>query len=189
MTTLTRTSLIAAALFGVAAIGPIMNRHSGVSSAQGQAPTPVSISSPLPVPVSMPALIDHGRNAYQSIVNNDGLCSGTLCTFSFGTVPANHRLVVERVSGTINFAAAPTTANVQLNNSTTDLDVFLLSNLRAPMFNEAVESYFDAGQPVNVVVSISGTTFNTGSGYAQIIKLSGYELDCSAAACSPIATR
>lgn len=154
----------------------------------------VNVSNTSTQPVPSVRIDEPGRIPYQSQVDKSASCiSGATCFFEFGSVPAGHRVVIQHISGIVNFTGSTFAVWVQLNNGS-GLPV---SNFLAPQvpaisftaFDQAVQAYFDPaafGGLIEVQVNLVGSAF-PGGGSAQIITLSGYELDCNVAACAPIA--
>lgn len=146
-------------------------------------------------PVPSVRIDEPGRIPYQSQVNkSDGSCTGaTVCFFEFGFVPAGHRVVIQHISGIVNFSGGNFATVVSLNNgSSLPLSTFLAAQANAITFNafdQTAQAYFDPavfGGLIEVQVDLFGGTFPA-SPHAEFITLSGYELDCSVAACAPIA--
>ncbi len=130
-----------------------------------------------------------GRIPYQSTVSKVGQCtSGNECFFEFGFVPQGHRLVVKRISGTNVFNGVPTQVNVSANNgSGLPIASFPGSNTSVTsIYDHLTDLYYDAGQIIEVQVSAFPVSF-FGSNAAQVVTLSGYELNCVTTACSAIA--
>jgi hypothetical protein len=145
-----------------------------------------------------PALVSNidnpGRIPYQSIVDQTGRCNpgGNACFWEFGNPPAGHRIVIQHVSGTVGFSATPIGVSVLLNNgSGLALSTFfapILNSLRFTTFDQPVQAYFDPSNIIEVQVGILGATFpNPADSFSEVITLTGYELDCSAAPCPAIA--
>jgi len=154
----------------------------------------VTLSNTNTTPVFTSNTDQPGRIAYQSQVDNTATCSGNNCFFDFPNAPGGQRVVVEHVSGLIDFATTPTLVLVTLNNGSGEpVSSFLapvLAGAGLTAFDQPVLAYFDPSQfggIIEVQVSLFGGTFST-TGGAQIVNLSGYELSCnSATPCSPIA--
>jgi hypothetical protein len=155
----------------------------------------VTISNNTAQPVVSSSIDNPGRIAYQAQASNSsGSCSGAgTCFFEFGQVPAGHRVVVQHVSGLVSFFTTPNSVWVQVNNGSGAP----VSTFFAPMapstsfsaFDQTVQAYFDPaehGGVIEVQVALMGGTFS-GAVSPNLINLSGYELDCSAAPCAPIA--
>jgi hypothetical protein len=160
----------------------------------GNTPT-VNISNTATQPVVTSAIDTPGRIAYQSQVSNStGSCSGTgTCFLEFPSVPAGHRVVIQHISGIVSFSTTANAVWVQLNNgSGAPVSTFftpLTPFTSFSAFDQSVQAYFDPAQfggVIEVQLSIIGGTF-PGAGSPETITLSGYELDCSATPCAPIA--
>jgi hypothetical protein len=165
----------------------------GTGTAQAVVSTLVSVVNPGTSPVHTSSVDDAGRVAYQSTINNTGKCSGSGCSFPFPVVPTGHRVVIQHVSGLLQLNAVPT--NIAVNFFET-AGVGLTAEFLAPpstisAFDHPLLFYVDSGTSVQVQVSIfsnNGATFVGGNAF-QFVTLTGYELDCTVAACSPIATQ
>jgi hypothetical protein len=155
----------------------------------------VSVSNTSAQPVPSVRIDEPGRIPYQSQVDKSASCiSGTTCFFEFGSVPAGHRVVIQHVSGTVSFIGNPSAIWLLLNNGSGAP----VSNFFAPQapvvsftaFDQTVQAYFDPaafGGLIEVQVNLVGNSALPGGGSAQLITLSGYELDCNVAPCGPIA--
>ena len=165
----------------------------GTSTAQAVVATLVEVVNPTTSPVPSLNVTDPGRIAYQSTINNTGKCLGSSCSFPFPVVPTLHRVVIQHVSGLVQLNAVPT--NIAVNFFET-AGVGLTAELLAPLstisaFDQPLLFYVDSGTSVQVQVSIfsnAGAAFVGGNAF-QFVTLTGYELDCAVAACSPIATQ
>lgn len=150
----------------------------------------VNVANTPTKPVFVSNLDDPGRIAYQSIVSNTGKCSGASCFWEFGSPAPGHRVVIQHVSGLIGFNGSAGTISVSLNNGSG----FPVSSFFGPLsasalfssFDQTVLAYFDSSQIIEVQVDLIGSTF-PGGNISEIVSLSGYELDCNAAPCAPIA--
>jgi len=163
-----------------------------------------NVPSPLPVSgnvtITPPALTsvvnidDPGRIAYQSTVNNVGLCSGSLCTFTFGPVPSGHRVVVQHINAYFSFSPAPTTTLLVVQPPSPAVAVQLIFAPPPNGLSVGVDApalfYMDSGQSfsINVTAAGGGGTF-LGSDYTQLMTLTGYEVNCSTAPCAAIASQ
>lgn len=142
---------------------------------------------------SNPAIISNmdtaGRIPYQSqAVYTAGPTECTVegCQLSFGSVPANHRLVVQHLSADLIFSSSP--GQVSLEYFGTGIAGGLTSAPPAfentyqvrDAFELPVQFYVDPGQSFQVNVQ-AGAPLVGGT-----VTASGYMLDCSAAACSAI---
>jgi hypothetical protein len=127
---------------------------------------------------------DPGRIPYQS--TQTPTCTGANCTFTFGAVPAGHRLVIQYVSGILGFSGSGTQVLVIMKGGGSDAFSFLAS-----YFGDRTEAEFD--QPVQFYVSAGKApvvyAFTPASNFAfvQSLTLVGYELDCTAGPCAAVA--
>jgi len=147
-----------------------------------------------PVPTSPVNVTDPGRIAYQSTVDNTGKCSGTACIFSFPVVPAGHRVVVQHIAGNVDFTSpAPSTIDVRIL-----IGGVFISQFFAPIpavqehsgFDQPVLFYIDQLNSAQVSVLLGGLSVGPfDAGALDVLTLTGYELDCTVAACAPIATQ
>jgi hypothetical protein len=140
----------------------------------------------LPLPVYNVDAI--GRIPYQKVASMSGQCFNlTNCDFSFGAVPAGHRLVVQHITGIGQFNAEPTKVSVVALNTQGQpiMDFFAPINGVASAFDQSVLFYVDAGFNVFVTMAAGPQTF-AGGNLSQNIALTGYLLDCTIANCAPI---
>jgi hypothetical protein len=181
-------------LFGMAAVIAAAGLSSLFTARriEAQYSSPVKVVNTTSAPALNSAVDDHGRIPYWSQVepgfDSGEPCDGRNgCVFTFGPVPAGHRLVVERVSGDLGLTgfvselvvslSAP--AAVTLPNFYTFFDAPVTGNFDVPIL-----AFIDSQQTVAVqVVAVGGGTFTGG----RRIILTGYLLDCLAAPCSAIA--
>jgi hypothetical protein len=125
---------------------------------------------------------DPGRIPHQTIEN----IGEDQEVFSFPAVAPGHRLVIQHVSGNLNFGSA---VNNQVEvfvrasggGSSRFFAQFSASLVR---FDEPVQLYVDAGDSPKVVVMADSGTTAVSDG---VMSLSGYLLDCTAAPCAKIA--
>jgi hypothetical protein len=140
------------------------------------------------------SVTDPGRIAYQSVIDMTGKCSGSICVFASPAAPAGHRVVIQHITGIVGYNAAPSDIIVYVSpNSSTFVSEFLVpvsSSALSGGFDEPVLFYDDSGNiaVIQVVLIGNGATF-AGDSTIQRVALTGYELDCTVAACSPIATQ
>jgi|SRR5271157_2206465 len=165
----------------------------GTAQALVAAMVQVANTSANPVPTSPVNVTDPGRIAYQSTVNNAGQCSGSICVFTFGPVPSGHRVVVQHIGGRVNLTTSPANIQIQIFSNNHPLITELLaapapSAYSFAAFDQTVLFYVDSGDNVTVQMYLDGNsaTFLGGS-VTQYMTLIGYELDCTVAACAPIA--
>jgi hypothetical protein len=189
MNSFTKKCLMVAAVAALGIIGSVMNPRGGgplVGSATAKDVTDVNIVSPLPVPVYNIDSI--GRIPYQKVANMSGQCGGqTSCVFSFGAVPAGHRLVVQHITGIGQFTAIPTKVSILALNTQGQpiLQFFPPINGASSAFDQNTLFYVDAGFQPFVTMAAGPDTF-AGSNLSQNITLTGYLLDCTVANCAPI---
>ena len=189
-----KNCLIVGAVFALlVTIGLIMNSHQ--VAAQGPPNgLAVNIVNPLPVPVTgstnpatAPVLAlnvnDPGRIPYQSKVQDDCLIGS--CDLIFPVVPANHRLVIQNVSGRALFPSTPQNLFVSLFEGpefvATASGTFGFGATTA--FNQPLLYYIDGGKRPDVLISgpLSGAPTRADA------TLTGYMLDCTLASCASIA--
>jgi hypothetical protein len=154
----------------------------------------VNVTNPATAPVLSLNLSDPGRIPYQAEVDSTGGgCTISACDFKFGPVPANHRLVVEHVTGYIHFTSAQGTALVTVATSGNKL----LSAFQAPItaaslgqnfaaFDQPVHFYVDPTQGFGVGIVTTFLNFDTAD--LQVATVTGYLLDCTAGPCASIAS-
>ena len=163
--------------------------------------TLVQVSNTSANPVPTVELGNPGRIPYRVAQPPYNCDVQPVCLMQFPTVPAGHRLVIQHVSGGLDMIYTPTNVSMTLSTSTT-----LLSNFFAPVagpfgggiylsyFDQPVLGYVDAGDApqLNMVIG-SPATYGAQQAFfakaAMQVVLSGYELDCTIAACAPIATQ
>ena len=150
----------------------------------------VTVSNTSAQPIFVNSISDPGRTAFQSIVNNTGKCSGGTCFWEFGSPTPGHRIVIEHVSALVGFNGNAGAVSVLLNNGSGLPVTTFFGALNPPAlftsFDHPVLAYFDSPQIIEVQVDLIGATFPSGN-ISEIVSLSGYELDCNAAPCAPIA--
>jgi len=173
------------------AIAGMIGAAFSTGTAQAVVSTLVSVVNPSTSPVQTTTVnvTDPGRIAYQATLTNQ--CAGTPCAFLFPTVPAGHRVVVQHISGNVeassetNFAVGALVIGGQLSSG------FSVA-IAAPdftAFDQAVLFYVDATNSVEVTIFLEGAGASFPVNSFQTVNLVGYELDCSAVACAPIATQ
>ena len=130
------------------------------------------------------------RHAYQSRSTNT--CTGQICRFDFGPVPAGHRLVVEHVTGAVSFqqnVSSQIDISVR-NQSGADLAIFFApppppSNFFT-QFDQPVLVYIDGPQSFFVEAGLLQVGSFSQSGGQEMI-LTGHLVDCSVNSCASIA--
>ena len=144
-----------------------------------------------------PIIVVHdepGRIPYQSTVNQTGKCppGGGVCVWQFAPALPGHRVVIQHMSGVMNVSGASTgSVDVDLLNGrglslTTFFPTVNFGVLAA--LDQPVLAYYDPGDSIAVeVFVVSGTFPNPPGSLTEIMTLTGYELDCTAAPCAPIA--
>jgi hypothetical protein len=177
-----------AVLTGLFLIGSLM--RSPESQAKGAYSSPVTVLNTSSAPAITSTIDDPGRIAYQAQQALSPSGNTFSLTFTFGAVPANHRLVVQHISGFLNSGSNSPAALVSIATpSSSPLSAFFTQTLggssffNESLFDQLVLVYFDAGQ--QPTVTAFGPTFVANN--SQIVNLTGYMLDCSAAACAAIA--
>jgi hypothetical protein len=165
----------------------------GTGTAQAIVATLVEVVNPTTSPVPSLNVTDPGRVPYQSIFFISCV-NATDCSFSLGTVPAGHRVVVQHISGTLSVSSLPAEVEVTVKG-TQDVG---LTQFLAPigisgfsLFDQPTLFYVDPTDTISVSMNIRNAT---GSGVPVIesgphVTVTGYELDCTVAACAPIATQ
>jgi hypothetical protein len=146
----------------------------------------VNVTNPATAPVLFLNVNDPGRIAFQ---NNLQCTTGQpACLVQLGPVPANHRLVVEHISGGLDFSSptyAKCTATVIFSGYTTGWNpapALLFSGSYLMNFDQPVRFYVDQ----NVSALLGCTTSQTLQ--AGSMSVTGYLLDCKAAPCAAIAS-
>jgi hypothetical protein len=162
---------------------------------EAQYSSPVKVVNSTSAPALNSSVDDHGRIPYQSQSNQSttDCTNASSCIFPFPPVPAGHRLVLERVTGSI-FTQNPTAVEVRVcavalcqtggsgNDVMADFRIGSPSVIN-PSFNEPILGYIDAGSAPTIVVFLEGSF----TGNSPHYYLAGYLLDCAAAPCAPIA--
>jgi len=165
----------------------------GTGTAQAVVASLVEIVNPTTAPVPILNVTDPGRVAYQSTINNVGKCSGGVCLFSFPSVPAGHRVAVQHISGYLQFNSAPPYIEVFLLSQPSNATFAALfapnpTSAFSGVIDQPALFYVDASGSVSAEVLGGNATF-AGDSAAQFLTLTGYELDCTVAACPAIATQ
>lgn len=134
---------------------------------------------------------DPGRIAYQSRQFPGGPCAinAAFQCFTFGPVPAGHRLVAQHVSASWEFSAVPNAFSVYVQDSgfhTITAFSPVITSTTPPVIaavDYPVQFYIDASQTYVIELLYDGAT---GVGMAEV-SVTGYLLDCTAAPCAAIA--
>jgi hypothetical protein len=155
-----------------------------IDAARAASPTSnVIVVNPATEPALTRNVDDPGRVAYQSSTTCD--VPGTAaCNFIFPKVPKGHRLVVQHVSGRLNFASDASGVEVGLNGDANGAQSSFLAQpsfRRDGLFDQPVLLYFDGG---STPILFTSADASTQSGQATI---SGYLLDCATTPCAAIA--
>jgi len=154
----------------------------------------VQVVNPATSPALTSSVDDPGRVAYESTISRSGHCRGfTLCEFSFPSVPAGHRVVVQHIAGILDVTAGVHDTEVQVITGEYASVFFepVQTAVSGPMgaFERPILFYVDSSKSVGVIVAVTGGgTFSPSASALEQITLTGYELDCTVAACAPIAT-
>jgi hypothetical protein len=184
-----RKSYLLKVVAGLALIG--MGALVSPRRSEAQFASPVRVMNTSAAPALNSRIDDPGRIPFIAGFSNS--CSGSLCSTTFLSVPAGHRVVIEHVSATLSFNAAPGTVVgfVSSTGPTSPVNFAFSAIGNAALFDVPVLYYVDGGQ--SPVVQFSTCFVNCGVAFnpnaAQNLTLVGYELDCNAAPCSAIATR
>ncbi len=181
--------IAAVAVTGLFLIGSVM--ESRESRVKGAYSSPVSVMNTTSAPAINSSMDNPGRIPYQALISGASGCAGSgSCTQGFPPVPAGHRVVITGISLYTLVTGTPAGVRVLVTGGTG-----MQINYSAPFFFDGsgnsdilsftpVEAYFDAGQAPSVDLIVLGPSstlvFNPN------INLIGYELDCTAAPCSPI---
>lgn len=174
-----------AAALAIAAIASLFTAR----RIEAQYSSPVKVMNSTAAPAVTSRMDDPGRIPYQSVNNSSQCANNNYCYFSFGPVPAGHRLVITQVAG-VNFFNQPSgtvSFDVSLlgpgSFQTGWLPAIHLSTISA--YNYPVTVYVDAGQTFRFAAEVFGTTFV--GNLDQQATITGYMLDCTAAPCSTTA--
>ena len=154
---------------------------------EAQYSSPVKVMNTTSAPALNSSVDDHGRVAYQSMLFKG--CSSAACTFTFGPVPAGHRLVIEHVSGALELAGSASDVIVQLHPASLippSMDLYAAFSTPNPsgFFDQPTLTYVDSLQSINIIAFLrGGATY----GPNNRMMIAGYMLDCAAAPCAAIA--
>jgi hypothetical protein len=151
-------------------------------------PVPTSVVNPGTSPVLNSSVDDPGRIAYQSQVSNSS-CGTAVCDLIFPTVPSGHRVVVQHIVEEFVYTSEPTNIIVTAFNESTIPAFFLTpSTLNESLVDQPALFYVDAGQFITLSIVVQGSMISQ-NGLTPHATFIGYELDCTVAACAPIATQ
>jgi len=163
----------------------------GTGTAQAVVATLVEVVNPStsPVPTSTVNVTDPGRIAYETTASSLCTVGISFCSIEFPSVPAGHRLVIQHVSGSAQFNADPGDVTAVLAGNQDPFDINFLvptatTDLRS--FDQSVLAYVNSGNNWILQVKASNASASVTS---LSLSASGYELDCTAATCAPIATQ
>jgi hypothetical protein len=163
----------------------------GTGTAQAIVSSLVTVVNPgtSPVQTNSVNVTDPGRIPYvvQQTLNANQ-CVSNSCIFTLPQVPAGKRVVVQQI-GAWATGITGTTPIVAEVSEPTVLDPFVFFSA-APVsgvagLNEPVQVYVDQGQSLLVSLGFNGDTLTS----PVALTVNGYELDCTAAPCAPIATQ
>jgi hypothetical protein len=176
---------------------PTVNLGSTATVTVGNTPT-VNVASMPTVTITPPAVTtvsnmdDPGRIPYQSTSPTPQPCpaGGVGLCWPFPAVPAGHRLVIQHVSGALQYSTSPNPLVVYvLDSGFHAINAFTptanawSSTVQLINFDQRVQVYVDASQTYWVEVWASGAPT---VGFVPVI-VTGYLLDCAAAPCAAIA--
>jgi hypothetical protein len=172
----------------------------GTGTAQAVVATLVEVVNPTtsPVQTNPVNVTDPGRIAYQSTIVNTCLGDSS-CVFNFPAVPAGHRVVVQHIVGFADESSSTTSFVPDNSPVLVEVDAHVTNPFSFIFFstpisgkfglNEAVQLYVDGpSSSPSLTVIMNPTAGLIYSGGAQVT-LTGYEVDCTVAACAPIATQ
>jgi hypothetical protein len=127
---------------------------------------------------------DPGRIPYQS-KQEVTATAGPGFQVQFPAVPAGHRLVIQHVSGSVNFKVQPS-KQVEVFVLVRDGDSSFFSPFSTALarFDQEVQLYVDAGDGPGVFVLADSGLAPAVNGF---LTLTGYLLDCTATPCAKIA--
>jgi len=152
----------AAALVAAACAGSLFT----ASRIEAQYSSPVKVVNTTSGPAIASILDNQGRIAYQAVSTEDGCGNFHGCGFTFSTVPAGHRLVVQQISDFRVYSGTPSLVNVSLSLSPSGPPraAFYPPPLSSFPYSQQVTAYFDASETPLVLVTASGTTFFSSPG-------------------------
>jgi hypothetical protein len=188
-------ALSAVALGGMFLIGSLM--HSRGSEAKGAYASPVQVMNTSAAPAIASSIDEPGRAPYVSSVldlgKNCGL--GFECDFNFTPVPAGHRLVVQEISGFIQFNFSPSAwveVFLSASGATNSEGQFIVNGTTfgnstfggtRASFTQPFHAYFESGDIPVVSVQARNATFPNDTS-TEVATLKGYLIDCTAAPCA-----
>jgi hypothetical protein len=153
---------------------------------EAQYTSPVKVLNTSAAPAIASVIDDQARVPYLSYQAVTPPANAGSLTFNFPAVPANHRLVVQHLTGWL-FVAPGSPTFVSLGQpGFSPMSAFQTQPLgggATSVFDQPVLGYFDAGQQPQVY-AIDQSNFLQGT---STLTLTGYMIDCSAAPCAAIA--
>jgi hypothetical protein len=151
----------------------------------------VSLSNSAAQPLFFVNVGEPGRSPYQyfAVVPVPG-CSGSSresCRLNTPVVPGGKRLVVEHITGLVQFDRVPAQVNISVSyQSGGQILSFDLQNLAvANSFERSVLFYIDGNQSYGFSV-LGDLNSNYAAGATQAFGATGYLIDCNVAPCAPI---
>jgi hypothetical protein len=162
----------------------------GTGTAQAVVASLVEVVNPGTSPVHTSSVDDPGRIPYRVTIDMSTQCNGgDVCLFVSPVVPAGHRVVVEHVSSRTgaDTTSAPAIVDVYAGDQTTPIvtSFYISSGAAGIAFDQPVLLYIDSSNSVTILIGFVGAHFSS----LVNLTLIGYELDCTVAACAPIATQ
>ena len=172
------------------AIAGMIGAAFGTGTAQAVVASLVEVVNPSTSPVQTNSVnvTDPGRIAYRVTIDMSTQCNGgNVCVFVSPVVPAAHRVVVEHISSRTgaDTTSAPAVVDVYAGDQTAPIvtSFYVSSGAAGIAFDQPVLLYIDSSNSVTIVIGFVGAHF----GSLVNLTLTGYELDCTVAACAPIA--
>jgi hypothetical protein len=170
--------------FGAAALAVVALALVLPRAADAVAAALVEVVNTTANPVITSRMDDPGRIPYTSSTGSSSPCNQA-CTFDLPAVPAQHRLVLDNLGGSVELNSSGfVSAQVYCancgdprNNGITIPNSGVLAN----QFSTPIHLYFDAGQVPRISLAAGASIFT------QAVTVSGYLLDCSAAPCAAMA--
>jgi hypothetical protein len=139
----------------------------------------VQVSNPASSPALTSRIDDPGRIPYQQAL------VGSTTTVASGAVPANHRLVVQHISGQLTCTSSPSAGWLQITSPGGVIEFFTpaINSLVVSAFDQPVHFYVDQNRSFSILSQCVGAAFSS-----QALIVTGYLLDCNAAPCAAIAS-
>lgn len=152
----------------------------------------VTLSNSSSLPLFFHNADDPGRVPYQTLNQLSSCPNPQECLATPPPVPAGHRLVVEHLSGNVQFNAVPQAISIVVSNQS---GVTITGTRLAPpyitstSFDIPVHFYVDGGQSYTLFAFVDpSTSFESNPNEPPAtLNATGYLLDCTAAPCAPIA--